>query len=102
MAKFARLERDGVVAFVEGSRVLKVGTEASCRERLIQLLESAGGDTKHPVIDDFWRERALDMGCSDELKAAWATELFERLTKVWDELTTAPPVQDVFKLFGIE
>lgn len=98
---FARLEHQGVVAYVQGSRVLKIPVEADCRERLIQLLESAGGDKEHKLVEEFWRERITAMTDADELKAAWATELFERLNKVWDELTTAPPAEDVFAAYGI-
>lgn len=103
---FARYEKNGQVAFTEGSRVLKVPAEEACRERLIKLLEAAGGDIEHQDIAAFWKDRARDVGSSDELVAAWANETFERLNKVWQELTK-PPDQpgdqqsdDVFSAFG--
>jgi hypothetical protein len=103
MKKFARIEKHGRVAFVEGKTILHVPTVEQCREKLISLLEAAGGDRQHQTILDWWLERAKDIS-GDDMRAAWAAESFELLNKVWDELVTPPqaePAEDVFASFGM-
>ncbi len=102
---FARFEKNGQVAFSEGSRILRVPSEKACRERLIKLLEEVGGDTNHDDVKEFWLERSRETGSSDDLIAAWAAETFERLNNVWKDICTPPdavppPAEDVFSAFG--
>lgn len=101
--KFTRIEKDGRIAFTDGTRVEKVPADKALRERLIQLLEDSNGDMKHPEIGAFWRGRARDIGNSDEMKAACSIEVFTRLSIIWDELTSSAPKQEVdaFSGFGI-
>ena len=96
---FARLEKDGRVAFTDGAKVLKVPTGAACRERLIQLLETVGGDKQHSDVVKFWEDRAREVGCNDPLTRAWAIETFDQLESAWDSLFTPPPEPEV-DIFG--
>ena len=99
---FTRLEKEGVVAFTDGTRALKIAAEATCKQRLQKLLEDAQGDPNHLSVRNFWNERARDIGDSDELKAAWATEYFLRLDKLWEELVGPSDKEpDVFGDFGL-
>lgn len=98
----ARIEKADRVAYTDGTRVLKLPSLTACRERLIKLLEEAGGDINQAACKVFWEERIKDMGKSDELDSEWGRGVFDRLDKIWCELTTAPePESDVFGSFGI-
>ena len=103
----ARFEKNGQVAFSDGSRVLKVPSEAACKERLFKLLESVYGEVNHETIKSFWKERSRDMSQEDELQAECAKELFQRLDKIWNEMLAPPPQvpvdddDDVFSSFGM-
>lgn len=88
---FTRLEKDGEIRFTDGTtRSLKVPSVQACRERLLKLLEEAGGDRAHPCIKAFWLQRSKEIGDLDQMKAAWARELFVRLEEIWTEYTTPP------------
>ncbi|MDE2100190.1 MAG: hypothetical protein KGL39_23240 [Patescibacteria group bacterium] len=98
----ARFEKDGKVALSDGTRSRVISTEAACRERLIKLLEDAGGDTQNPMVKEFWNQRVKAMTLGDELDQEWAKETFLALDKVWDELVTPPQAEpDIFGGFGI-
>lgn len=90
-----RMEKNGIVAYVDGKTTKRLPAERACRERLIQLLEAAGGDVRHEVVEQFWRERAIETGDANEMHSAWATEVYTRLYNVWYELTKAPSPQVV-------
>lgn len=78
----------------------QIPSEQWCRDKLIQLLETVDGERHHPRIIAFWIERAK--ACDGE-EAEFNQQLFERLAKVWDELTTPPGRQkDIFSVFGME
>ncbi len=102
----ARFEKDGRVAFSDGSRVMEVPSERALKERLIQLLEVSGGDKEHQVVSDFWRDRVRDLSDEDEMRREWAREIFLRLDAAWEELTEPPAPSaddgdDVFAVFGL-
>lgn len=101
MSTYARLEKNGNTAFSDGKTHLVVPSESACKERLLKLLEDAGGDPMHAVVSQFWQDRAKECGDLDEMKRAWATETFKRLEKIWDGLITPPAEGDVFAAFGI-
>lgn len=78
---------------------LDTPSEASCRERLIQLLETVDGDTRHPDVTRFWSERTDKMRTEqDPMKAAHALFIYNRLAMAWDELTNVPE-PDIFGAF---
>jgi hypothetical protein len=98
----ARLVQGEKIAYSDGKSYLLLPSEVACRERIVKLLDDAGGDIHHALVHQFWLERSNELGSSDELKAAWAMELYERLNKYWDELTEAPStVEDAFSMFGL-
>ena len=101
---YTRLEKNGIVAFTDGTRTKKVASEQACRERLERLLNDTQGDKQHQIVRDFWLQRSKDLTAEDELTRACASEMFLRLDKVWDELTAVPatlPENDVFAGFGL-
>lgn len=95
-----RLEKNGKVAFSDGKTTLVVPSEDACRERLTAVLALAPGEEQ--ILNEFWKERAKEMGDLDELKRAWATETWLRLDKIWNELvapTVVPDEEDFFAGF---
>jgi len=110
MTDFVRVERDGKVAYVSEKReLLKLPTEETCREKLIKLLEETKGDAQHPKLKKWWLDRAKECTNPTPMRAAWACEVFELLSKTWDELVgnrVPVPVEkpeeiDVFADFGL-
>jgi hypothetical protein len=100
---FTRVEQMGKVVFLRGSERLAVPSDEALRERLTKLLEEVHGDTSHAKVTQFFNERVRDMGNSDEMKAAWADDVFKRLDAIWSDLTTPPVVAeevDPFAGFG--
>lgn len=87
-----RIERaDSSIVFVDDNNKKKVlPTVEWCRERLIKLLEEAGGDAVSQVVQDFWNDRAKDMVGEDELTSTWGEEVYARLWDIWVELTMPP------------
>lgn len=94
-------EKDGRVYFKRTGKAEKlyVPSEAVCREQLIQLLESVGGDTRHPDVTKFWNERSNAIRNPDNMKAARAAFIYDRLVVEWDLLTNVPE-PDIFGAFA--
>jgi len=109
MKDWARIERDGKVAYVRGRNdVLRLPSDDVCREKLIVLLEKTKGDPEHAIAKEFWLERARDIADSDPMKAAWSSEVFAKLSDLWEQLASRPapvlPAEeevDVFSQFGL-
>jgi len=101
MMQFVRVEKEGKIAYVsEDRQVLRMPTEESIHEKLIKLLEETKGDPQHPTLKKWWLERAKDCTDPNSMRAAWASELFELLSKVWDQLVVFDE-PDVFSDFGL-
>ena len=101
---YTRLEKNGMVAFTDGTKTKKVASEQACRERLERLLNDAQGDKQHATVRDFWLDRSKELTAEDELTRVWAEEMFLRLDRIWSELTAAtaePSAEDVFAGFGL-
>lgn len=94
-------DKDGNVYFKRTGKgeKMSVPSEAVCREQLIQLLESVGGDTRHPDVTKFWNYRSNAIRNPDNMKAARAAFIYDRLVVEWDLLTNVPE-PDIFGAFA--
>lgn len=99
--KVTRLEKNGIVAYTNGKETKMVPAERACRERLVKLLKDANGDPFADVVEQFWFERSKECGDLDELRRAWADEVFERLYKIFEELVSPPAVADEEDIFSV-
>lgn len=98
---YQRFEKDGKVMYVRGEEKRMVPSEAACRERLVKLLEAAGGEVSHQSVKDFWIEQGAKFFSPDDLICAWQEETYPRLSKVWEELISPPAVPDLLAEFEL-
>lgn len=76
-------------------RRLLLPSEEACRERLSTMLEKFKSPD-HPMIKQFWNERAMAMTNQNPLEAEYNTELFVMLDRIWEGLTEPQETIDVF------
>lgn len=89
--EYVRIERDEKVAYTDGQRKMFVPSKDALRTRLQSLLDEAGGNSRHDCVSRFWMDRARDTATADDMQRAWATEVFQKLNQIWDEMLANLP-----------
>lgn len=97
---------NGYTIVSDGTVTKRVPTYGYCRERLIKLLEEAGGDANADSVREFWMHLNAQLREKEGIDLVFHYECILALTRAWDDLITPPTVQepeavDLFSAMGI-